>query len=273
MQFFCLTFFSPPIFSRLFSAGGPGVFCGGEKRVASRPVKGDDYSVIFVKDSRAEEGEKKEPEGERLRRHFPLQFRRWRNKNKNWAKFVYLHAVFGRITWITTSDMTFLPSISLAMEFSTLLLLLACLLFTVTVIEGKSNYAHADLECYMGRNPVGYRPNVLNVCHRYRFHQTPQCLKFTQGSVVTRDCDPSFLCEVSFVTVSYNSWNTFSYYAVICLLLQSQENISGMSVKKYSNLKSFHFNFLSNFWRMYAYCNKFYSFFVFVQFEYLTLTI
>ncbi|CAD5226907.1 unnamed protein product [Bursaphelenchus xylophilus] len=60
---------------------------------------------------------------------------------------------------------------------------------------GISYVGAVDLECFMGRNPVGYTPHIYDVCHRYRFHQTPQCLKFTQGSVVTRDCDPSFLCE------------------------------------------------------------------------------
>jgi uncharacterized protein YcgL (UPF0745 family) len=44
----------------------------------------------------------------------------------------------------------------------------------------------ADLECYMGRNPKNHQPYLYDVCHRYRFSQPPQCLKFTQGEVVTR---------------------------------------------------------------------------------------
>ncbi|KAI6217456.1 hypothetical protein M3Y99_01767500 [Aphelenchoides fujianensis] len=53
----------------------------------------------------------------------------------------------------------------------------------------------ADLECYLGRNPRGHLPFLQDVCQRYKFVAPPQCLKFTQGEVVTRDCDPSFLCE------------------------------------------------------------------------------
>ncbi|CAD5220354.1 unnamed protein product [Bursaphelenchus okinawaensis] len=63
------------------------------------------------------------------------------------------------------------------------------------ILASISSVKAVDLECFMGRNPLGYTPQIYDVCHRYRFHQSPQCLKFTQGSVVTRDCDPSFLCE------------------------------------------------------------------------------
>lgn len=59
----------------------------------------------------------------------------------------------------------------------------------------------------------GHQPYLFDVCHRYRFSQPPQCLKFTQGEITTRDCDPSFLCEVSF-----DSLNTFiSYFSVSIL--------------------------------------------------------
>lgn len=44
----------------------------------------------------------------------------------------------------------------------------------------------ADLECYMGRNPSGHSAYFYDICHRYRFVKVPQCLKFTQGEVVTR---------------------------------------------------------------------------------------
>ncbi|KAI6175697.1 hypothetical protein M3Y97_00718300 [Aphelenchoides bicaudatus] len=41
----------------------------------------------------------------------------------------------------------------------------------------------------------GHLPYLSDVCHKFKFVKPPQCLKFTQGEIVTRDCDPSMLCE------------------------------------------------------------------------------
>ncbi|KAI6181346.1 hypothetical protein M3Y98_00819200 [Aphelenchoides besseyi] len=72
---------------------------------------------------------------------------------------------------------------------ATLIVKLFVFLFGLKMTNG------ADLECYMDRNPRGHRPFLQDVCQRYKFVDVPQCLKFVQGEIVTRDCDPSFICE------------------------------------------------------------------------------